>query len=456
MKKMTGMKVELNDRYREERLPRYTSYPTAPHFTDAVSDADYGDWLSSIGSSTTASLYLHVPFCRSMCWYCGCHTTIVQRDAPIADYLTVLRREIELVASRLKDPPSVRHIHFGGGTPTIIEPEEFTDLISLLRGKFNIGPDAEIAVEIDPRRLTDAMIAALGKSGVTRASLGVQSFDPRVQKAINRIQSVEQTAAVTAGLRAAGVSGVNFDLIYGLPHQTVQSCIDTVEQCIELRPDRFAVFGYAHVPAFKKHQRKIDESALPEGAARRDQAEAIAEALVRAGYVQIGLDHFALAADSMVNAQTDGVLRRNFQGYTTDSSDVLIGFGASAISRFAQGYAQNEVALGRHAARVSGGELGTAKGYRMTADDRLRADLIERLMCDFEVDLAQVCSRHQATFEDLVQSAPRLRELASDGIIRIDGSMIRVADNSRILLRTVASAFDAYLNSSARTFSQAV
>ncbi len=450
------MQGDLKDRYREERLPRYTSYPTAPHFTGAVSDVDFGEWLSALKPTACASLYLHVPFCRSMCWYCGCHTTIVQRDAPIADYLAVLRREIELVASRLNNPLSIRHVHFGGGTPTIIEPAEFIELMSLLRAKFGIEPDAEIAVEIDPRRLTAAMIMALGKSGVTRTSLGVQSFDPLVQKAINRVQSVEQTAAATNGLRAAGVNGVNFDLIYGLPRQTVQSCVETVRQCVELRPDRFAVFGYAHVPAFKKHQRKIDEDALPDGAARLDQAEAIAEALVAAGYVQIGLDHFALAADDMVKAQADGVLRRNFQGYTTDSSDVLIGFGASAISRFPQGYAQNEVALGRHAARVMVGALATAKGYRMTPGDRLRADLIERLMCDFEVDLAQICDRHAAGLDTLMQSAPRLRELAADGIVHVDGSVIRVADTSRILVRTVASVFDAYLASSARTFSRAV
>jgi oxygen-independent coproporphyrinogen-3 oxidase len=335
-------------------------------------------------------------------------------------------------------------------------PEEFNDLVSLLRDQFLINTNAEIAVEIDPRRLTSAMTAALGKAGVNRASLGVQSFDPTVQKAINRIQSVEQTALATSDLRAAGVRGVNFDLIYGLPHQTIQSCLETVERCVDLRPDRFAVFGYAHVPAFKKHQRKIDEAALPDGAARLEQSEAIAQALVAAGYERIGLDHFALAEDGLVRAKNAGLLRRNFQGYTTDPSDVLIGFGASAISRLPQGYLQNEVVLGRHAERVLHGELPTAKGYRLTADDRLRADLIERLMCDFEVDLAQVSALHQTRPEALMQSAPRLQALAADGIVRLDGNVVRLMADSRFLVRTVASAFDAHLNTTGRAFSKAV
>jgi oxygen-independent coproporphyrinogen-3 oxidase len=450
------LETQLRDHYREERLPRYTSYPTAPNFTDAVSAAIHGDWLSSIEKTATASLYLHVPFCRSMCWYCGCHTTVAQRDAPIADYLAVLRREIDLVTARLTPGLAVRHVHFGGGTPTIITPEEFAGLVGLLREKFFLDTGAEIAVEIDPRRLSGAMTAALGKAGVNRASLGVQSFDPIVQKAINRIQSVEQTATATAGLRAAGVRGVNFDLIYGLPHQSVRSCIETVERCVDLRPDRFAVFGYAHVPTFKKHQRKIDEAALPDPSARLEQAEAIAQALVAAGYERIGLDHFALPGDSLARAQSAGRLHRNFQGYTTDPSDVLIGFGASAISRLPQGYVQNEVVLGRHAERVLGGELPAAKGYQLTVDDRLRADLIERLMCDFEVDLVAIGARHPGSPGSLIQAAPRLRALAADGIIHIEGNLVRVAANSRFLVRTVASAFDAYLNSNGRAYSQAV
>ncbi|MEE1609832.1 oxygen-independent coproporphyrinogen III oxidase [Microvirga sp. CF3016] len=450
------MKDDLRARYGEERLPRYTSYPTAPQFSDTIGHEAYGNWLASLPAGTSTSLYLHVPFCRSMCWYCGCHTTITQRDAPIVDYLEVLRREIGLAADRLSNPLPVRHVHFGGGTPTIMQPAEFLDLVGLMQQRFLLDTATEIAVEIDPRTLTRAMTAALGEAGVTRASLGVQSFDPVVQRAINRIQSFDQTARATEGLRTAGVRGVNFDLIYGLPHQTVASCVETVQQSIALRPERFSVFGYAHIPTFKKHQRKIDEAALPDGAARYEQAEAIAEALVGAGYCRIGLDHYALPEDSMVQAQVDGVLHRNFQGYTTDPSDVLIGFGASAIGRLTQGYAQNEVVLGRYAERIQRGELATAKGYALTADDRLRADLIERVMCDFQVDVAQVCGRHGVAPETILQSIPRLRMLEGDGIIRLDGSVLSVNDDTRFLVRSVASAFDAYLGQSGRTHSRAV
>ncbi|PVE20568.1 oxygen-independent coproporphyrinogen III oxidase [Microvirga sp. KLBC 81] len=450
------MRDNLRARYGDERLPRYTSYPTAPQFSDAIGHETYAEWLEAIPGGTTASLYLHVPFCRSMCWYCGCHTTITQRDAPIVDYLAVLRREIELVSERLSAPLPVRHVHFGGGTPTIMEPAEFIALIDLMKQRYALGEDTEIAVEIDPRTLTRTMTAALGEAGVTRASLGVQSFDPLVQRAINRIQSFEQTARAANGLRQAGVRGINFDLIYGLPHQTVESCVETVRRSIELRPERFSVFGYAHIPTFKKHQRKIDEATLPDADARYAQAEAIAEALIAAGYRRIGLDHYALPDDSMVQAQIDGVLHRNFQGYTTDPSDVLIGFGASAIGRLPQGYAQNEVVLGRYAERISRGELATAKGYSLTADDRLRADLIERVMCDFQADVGQICRRHGTEPEALLQSISRLRMLERDGIIRLKENVLSVNDDARFLVRTVASVFDAYLGAPGRTHSRAV
>ena len=449
------MNMHVRDRYREERLPRYTSYPTAPNFA-AMTSETHADWLSSIDVAATASLYLHVPFCRSMCWYCGCHTTVARRDARIADYLTILRQEIAIVANMAPTQLRVRHVHFGGGTPTIMRPDEFRGLVGLLREQFQFVEAAEIAVEIDPRTLNKAMIEALGENGVSRASLGIQSFDPVVQKAINRVQTVEQTAAATNGLRAAGVRGVNFDLIYGLPYQTVQSCVDTVRECVAMRPDRFAVFGYAHVPTFKKHQRKIDERALPDSAERLEQAEAIAQALVEAGYVRVGLDHFALPDDSLVRSQIAGDLHRNFQGYTTDPSDVLIGFGASAISRLTQGYVQNEVALGAYARRVLDGDLPTAKGYGLTPDDRFRADLIERLMCDFEADLRQICDRHHVSPDAVIGSAPRLQELIADGIVCIDANRIRIPLNFRFLVRSVASAFDAHLGATERSFSRAI
>lgn len=450
------MRSDLNIRYGEERLPRYTSYPTAPHFSAAISQKTYRQWLASIPRERTVSLYLHIPFCRSMCWYCGCNTKITRRDEPIADYLAALRREISIVAGHIGHPLKVHQIHFGGGTPTIVTPVQFAELMNILRQKFSLLSDTEVAVEIDPRTLTHEMMLELGASGVTRASLGVQSFDPVVQQAINRVQSFEATAAATEGLRTAGVRGINFDLIYGLPHQTVASCFDTVRQCLQLRPDRLSVFGYAHVPTFKRHQRKIDEAALPDGANRHLQANMIACSLTSAGYRQIGLDHFSLPGDSLTTAHAAGNLHRNFQGYTNDASDILIGFGASAIGRLDQGYVQNDAAPRSYCELVNGEDLATRKGYALTADDRLRADIIERIMCDFRVDLRQVCSRHGTTPDAVLQSASRLHALSADGVVHLQGSVLSVADDARHLVRSVASAFDAYIGTSGPVYSRAV
>src|SRR6516225_3963661 len=273
------MRADLAVTYGDERLPRYTSYPTAPHFSPAVGSEIYGKWLAAIPANASASLYLHVPFCREMCWYCGCHTQIARRDEPVSVYAAVLRCELDLVSRQIDRRLAVDHIHFGGGTPTIMAGELFLDLVGSIRHAFFVLPTAEIAVEIDPRTLSKSMVDALRLGGVNRASLGVQSFDPAVQRAINRVQGFVETAEATRSLRQAGIGGINFDLIYGLPHQTVASCLDTVTRCIALRPDRFAVFGYAHVPSFKKHQRKIAEGSLPDSLERLEQACAIAGAL---------------------------------------------------------------------------------------------------------------------------------------------------------------------------------
>ena len=450
------MRPDLAACYGQERLPRYTSYPTAPHFSAAIGPGSYAEWLQAIPRHASTSLYLHVPFCRSMCWYCGCNTSVVRRDDPVAVYAAALRCEIELVSRQIDRRIKVDHIHFGGGTPTIMAPEAFVDLMGSLRQSFFVPPSAEIAIEIDPRTLTGQMIDALAFGGVNRASLGVQSFDPVVQRAINRVQSFEETAAATTGLRRAGISGINFDLIYGLPHQTVASCLDTVSRCVELRPGRFSVFGYAHVPAFKKHQRRIDDAALPDSLARHQQSEAIAAALQRAGYVRIGLDHFALPDDGMAVAFREGRLRRNFQGYTTDESNVLLGFGASAIGRLPQGYVQNEVGTRAYEQAIASGRLATVKGYALTGDDRLRAEIIERIMCDFSVDLDSICARHGSLADAMLQSAPRLRNLVSDGVVELDGASLAVPVDSRFLVRSVAAAFDAHLDRSQRLHSRAV
>ena len=450
------MRSDLAQSYGQDRLPRYTSYPTAPHFSPAISEDDYRSWLKSISVRQPASIYLHVPFCRSMCWYCGCHTSVTRRDDPIAIYAAALRTETQLVTQTIGQRVPISHVHFGGGTPTIMSPELFADLVGAIRHSFFVLPDAEIAVEIDPRTLTEPMTDALSYSGVNRASLGVQSFDPAVQRAINRMQSFEQTAASVERLRHAGIGRINFDLLYGLPLQTVDSCLDTVAKCVELRPDRFSVFGYAHVPSFKKHQRKIAEDSLPDSVERHLQSEAIAEALLDAGYLRIGLDHFALPDDSLTIARQDGRLRRNFQGYTDDSADTLIGLGASAIGRMPQGFVQNVVPTRDYLARVAEGRLATAKGYRFTAEDRFRADIIERIMCDLAVDLPLVSRVHGCDFRSAIVDRPRIESLIADGAVTMIDDRLSIRDGAEFLVRSVASAFDAHLANSAATHSRAV
>ena len=450
------MKPDLLARYADRPLPRYTSYPTAPHFGAGVNDDTYREWLGALAADEPVSLYLHVPFCRSMCWYCGCHTTITARDEPIARYLDALHRDSELISGMIPHRLAARHVHFGGGTPTLMKPAQFINLMAALRGSFDFDGASEVAIEIDPRTLTSEMIEALGAGGVTRASLGVQSFDPIVQQAINRVQTYEETAAATAGLRAAGVAAINFDLIYGLPHQDVGSCLETVWQAAELKPDRFAVFGYAHVPSFKLHQRKIEEATLPGGGERHAQAEAIAGALVDAGYVRIGLDHFALPDDPLAIASERHQLRRNFQGYTTDDCETLIGFGASAIGRLPQGYVQNAVLIGEYQRRIAEGRSAVGKGRAFAAEDRMRAAVIERIMCDYRVDLGDVCSSFDADPRALLTSASSLDGLIADGIVRREGNVVTLDDKARPLVRVLAAAFDQYLGDGPARHSRAV
>ena len=448
------MKAETLARYADRQMPRYTSYPTAPHFK-AMEPSIYGQWLKSVPPSNDASLYLHLPFCRSMCWYCGCHTTVTARDEPIARYVDALAGEIDLVSEALPHRVGVKHIHFGGGTPTLMQPQQFIALMDQLRGRFDVAGDAEIAIEIDPRTLDKAMVEALAAGGVNRASLGVQSFDPIVQRAINRVQSFEETRTAVDRLRAAGIAAINFDLIYGLPHQTVESCLDTAARSLELEPDRFAVFGYAHVPTFKLHQRKIQGSALADGAGRHAQAEAIAAALVGADYRWIGLDHYARPNDALAVAAENGALHRNFQGYTTDACDTLIGFGASSIGRLPQGYVQNAVLIGDYQRRIAAGELAVGKGCAFASEDRVRAAVIERIMCDYRVDLDEVCGRFGANPDALLANGG-LDHLYEDGIARRDGNVIAIVDEARPLVRILAAAFDQYLGAAPARHSRAV
>ncbi len=448
------MTPEMIKRYANGRAPRYTSYPTAPHFSPAVDELAYRAWLGSVRPEAALSLYLHVPFCRSMCWYCACHTTVTARAAPVGRYVAALEQEIALVSAALPEPMAVRHIHFGGGSPTLMSPGELLGLLAALRFSFRVAKSAEIAIEIDPRTLEAPMIAALARGGINRASIGVQSFDPVVQRAINRTQSFEMTAAAVDGLRSHGIERINFDLIYGLPGQTISSCLDTVDRAVSLKPDRIAIFGYAHVPSFKLHQRRIDEAMLPDGSARLEQSRMMAGALVQAGYLQIGLDHFARPEDSLAAAAETGALHRNFQGYTTDECAALIGLGSSSIGRLDEGYVQNVVLISEYQKRVMAGRLPVLRGYEVSQDDKVRAALIERLMCDLKVDLARVCAQFGADPAEFA-ALPGLDALAKDGLIARNGDRIEVTADARPLVRSVAAAFDSYLEAGGARHSRA-
>ncbi|MGV7214824.1 oxygen-independent coproporphyrinogen III oxidase [Bradyrhizobium sp. UFLA05-112] len=432
------------NKYFDSRLPWYTIYPTVPQFSDAVGAEACETWLRCLPAAEPVSLYLHVPFCRSICWYCGFPTTMTDRDAPIQNYSAVLREEIRLVAELVPQGLVVSDIHFGGGSPTLIKPTEFLDLMEHLRLHFAFRRSASIAIEIDPRTFTAEMAEALETAGVNRASLGVQSFDPTVQKAINRVQTEAQTAAAVENLRQRGISRINFDLIYGLPRQTVQSCVRSATTAVAMRPDRLAVFSYAHIPAFRKNQRLINEAALPDSVARAEQAAAVADTLVAAGYRQIGLDHFALPEDDLALAQKAGCLRRNSLGYSADTCKTLIGFGASAIGRLGEGYVQNEVAAGSYSRHIRAGRLATSKGCHLTHEDRVRGAIIERLMCDLQVDVPALCAAYGSDPASFLDSAERLARLAEDGIVDIENGLIRVRREHRFLIRSVAAAFDAY------------
>lgn len=427
-------------KYAARNTPRYTSYPTAPHFHAGVTGETFRDWLGQLKPHHRGSLYFHLPYCRMLCWYCGCHTRASLKDGPVARYLDRLEMEIDTAASATPHRLGVDHLHWGGGSPTLVPADGMRRIMALVRDRFDIAPGAEIAIEVDPRTLDDERAAALGETGFNRASIGVQTFDPDVQRAINRIQSFEVTRDCADRLRGNGVKAINIDLVYGLPKQSLESCLDTVDRVLDLAPDRLSVFGYAHVPHMKKHMRLIDTADLPGTEARIEQAEAIAERLLAAGYVAIGFDHYARPEDSLAVRQRTGQLHRNFQGYTTDAADVLLGFGASAIGRLPRGHVQNTADIPDWERRVAAGELPVARGCALEGEDAFRAEIIERLMCDLEADLGALARAH-----DRPVPRPDLSELEADGIVTRRGDTLVITPRYRTLARVVAAAFDTRL-----------
>jgi oxygen-independent coproporphyrinogen-3 oxidase len=421
-----------------------------------VKQATYAHWLESLPAQGKLSLYLHVPFCAELCLYCACHTTVARRYGPIEAYAELLEREIALVGRYLGVRRKAVHVHWGGGTPTMLAAADFQRIMRALREIARIGADCEVAIEIDPRTLQRELVPVLADAGVTRASLGVQDFNGRVQQAVRRTQSFAQTARATDWLRHAGIASINIDLMYGLPFQTADSVAATARQALALDPDRVALFGYAHVPWMKKHQRLLPEHGLPDASERLAQARAAAAVLGTAGYQPVGLDHFAKAGNLLVTRQREKRLHRNFQGYTTDEASILLGFGTSAIGMLPQGYVQNAASTVAYREAILSGALATARGRKLTADDRLRRAIIERLMCDLEVDVAEVAAAHGRKLDEFAPELARLALLAERDLLTISAGTITIAEHARPFVRNVCAVFDAYLAADATRFSRAL
>ena len=438
------------------RVPRYTSYPSAPHFRTDIGEQNYRNWLAELPENSSLSLYIHIPFCDTLCWFCGCNTTVVNHYRPVRGYLDVLFQEMEMVVRALKPSHRVTHLHFGGGSPTLLTPDDFWRLNARLQKRFNIDPDAEIAIEIDPRGFSREMADTLGRCGVTRASIGVQDCDPAVQRAINRIQPDWVTAAAVDALRGAGIDQLNMDVIYGLPHQTLEGLRRTLGAVLALKPQRLAVFGYAHVPGFKKHMALISEDALPGVGDRFAQAELTNEVLVSRGYVPIGIDHFAVPDDRLAIALREGRLARNFQGYTTDAASALIGLGASAIGSLPAGHVQNFSDVPSWRAAITKSELPIAKGVGLTDEDRARGAVIEQLMCYLACDTGDIAGRYGVPNTMFAAPFESLSALKRDGIVSVEGGKVSIAPRWRSATRLVAAAFDNYLDESQRRHAHAI
>jgi oxygen-independent coproporphyrinogen-3 oxidase len=436
-------------------VPRYTSYPTAPHFHAGVDQATYEGWLAQLPGDARLSLYLHLPFCDRLCWFCGCHTKQVNRYNPVTQYLKALYVEIDRIGAAAGSRP-VTALHWGGGSPSLLHGDDVEAVAARLRAAFNVTADAEFSVELDPSDMDASKFDGWAAAGMTRASIGVQDFDPRVQEAINRIQSFEHTRFVVDNVRQRGVDSVNIDMLYGLPFQTIAGATETASLVASLRPDRVALFGYAHVPWIKKHQTMIDETALPGAEERFAQARAAAAVLRDAGYVSIGFDHFALPHDSMALASAAGTLQRNFQGYTVDQHDALIGLGASAIGRLPQGYIQNVVATHDYQRRSLAGEGTVARGVAFTPDDVMRGHVIERVMCDFTLDFKDLRNRFGAAAEPVIASAIAFAIADNDGLVSLLPGIMTVTDAGRPFVRNVAAIFDAYLPQDTARYSRAI
>lgn len=429
--------------------PRYTSYPTADRFVEAFDAEAYRLWLGKRtvgGISRPISLYVHIPFCNTICYYCGCNKIITKDHGRSARYLKYVAKELALQSGYLEGSRDVVQLHFGGGTPTFLSDDEMRGLMDAIRGNFRLVPNAELSIEVDPRKVGAASVAMLAEVGFNRMSVGVQDFDPAVQQAVNRVQSIEETKGVIDAARANGFKSVSIDLIYGLPKQNVISFNRTLEEVIRLSPDRLSIYNYAHLPGLFKPQRRIVDAELPSADAKLQILALTIRRLTQAGYVYIGMDHFAKPDDELSVAQRQGRLHRNFQGYSTYAECDLLAFGVSAISKVAACYSQNTRTLDEYYDALDRGLLPVLRGLELTADDLLRRSIIQALMCHFEVSLESIEIAHLIDFQSYFSAEiADLEDMEKAGLLTIDDKWISVLPRGRMLVRAIAMVFDRYL-----------
>ena len=432
------------------RGPRYTSYPTALQFSDALTAADYREQaIASNATDVPLSLYVHIPFCHSLCYYCGCNKIVTRNQDRVERYLEMLYREIDMQSELFDRRRKVEQLHFGGGTPTYLDGTQLDDLMAKLRSAFTFdeSDDREFSIEVDPRTVDENSIRHLAELGFNRLSLGIQDFDPRVQQAVNRTQTTDDVLHLVLAARDAGFESISFDLIYGLPHQTVTSFDTTLDLVVGMRPDRLAVYNYAHLPQRFKGQRMINDEDIPSPETKLEILHRTIDTLCDAGYVYIGMDHFALPDDELVQARTNGTLQRNFQGYSTHRECDLVALGVSAIGSIGNIFAQNSVTTMEYEALIESGQLPIRKGIAVDDDDLLRADVIQSLMCYDQLSFDEFGEQHNIDFRDyFAAEIEHLKPLADDDLIEMTESGIAITQKGRLLLRSIAMVFDRYID----------
>lgn len=442
--------------------PRYTSYPTADRFTEEFDASAYRQAVQGrdlAARQKPLSLYFHLPFCNTLCYFCACNKIVTKNKELAVVYVDYLIREMDMQTELFGERPKVSQLHWGGGTPTFLPTDQMERLMEATRRLFRLSEDAEISIEIDPRKVDESIMAVLGRLGFNRISVGVQDFDPVVQKAVNRIQSLEQTRTVVEEARRHGARSVNMDLIYGLPHQTLEGFERTLDQVLALSPDRLSIYNYAHMPALFMPQRRIQAEDLPSPDMKLELLKLAIRKLTDAGYVYIGMDHFAKADDELTQAQRQGRLQRNFQGYSTHADCDLVAMGVSAIGKIGATYSQNVKTLEEYYQRLDQGVLPIKRGLRLNGDDQLRRAIIQALMCHFELSLRALKNDQGIEFyEYFADELAQLREYEREGMLQLDDQWLRVTPKGRLLIRNIAMVFDKYLkqNQAPRAYSKVI